>query len=134
MFSRALMRVPRMSAPMPLRSSAMMSTVGESVAVSTTASSKDLLRARMVATRENFRKHATDSGSTSVQIAIMTEKIKNLSRHAVMHKKDKASIRGFQILLSKRRKLMKYLKRTDLEEFKTVTASLDILKEASHIK
>jgi small subunit ribosomal protein S15 len=112
----------------------MMSTVGESVAVSTTASSKDLLRARMVATRENFRKHATDSGSTSVQIAIMTEKIKNLSRHAVMHKKDKASIRGFQILLSKRRKLMKYLKRTDLEEFKTVTASLDILKEASHIK
>jgi small subunit ribosomal protein S15 len=112
----------------------MMSTVGESVAVSTTASSKDLLRARMVTTRENFRKHATDSGSTSVQIAIMTEKIKNLSRHAVMHKKDKASIRGFQILLSKRRKLMKYLKRTDLEEFKTVTASLDILKEASHIK
>ena len=63
----------------------------------------------------------------------MTEKIKNLSRHAVLHKKDKASIRGFQILINKRKRLMKYLKKTDIQEFKEVTTELGIVREASSI-
>ena len=101
---------------------------------SATANSKDLLRSRLINAREKFRKHPTDCGSMSVQIATMTEKIKNLSRHSVLHKKDKASIRGFQMLVNKRRKLMKYLKRTDLEEFKTVTTTLGITKEAASVR
>lgn len=99
-----------------------------------TMNSKDLLKARSERARAEFRKHPTDCGSASVQIALMTERIKNLSRHALAHKKDKASIRGFQMLTSKRRKLMKYLKKSDLPEFKRVTTDLGILKEASHIK
>ena len=101
---------------------------------SATANSKDLLRSRLIHVRGKFRKHPTDSGSTSVQIANMTEKIKNLSRHALLHKKDKASIRGFQMLVNKRRRLMKYLKRTDFEEFKHVTSELGITKEASSVR
>lgn len=114
---------------LPLRVSVTRSIVNEA-----TMNSKDLLKARSSLVKEAFRKHPTDCGSTSVQIAIMTERIKNLSRHALAHKKDKASIRGFQMLTSKRRKLMKYLKKSDLDEFRRITEDLGILKEASHIK
>ena len=99
-----------------------------------TANSKDLLNMRLINAREKFRKHPTDSGSSSVQIAILTEKIKNMSRHAMLHKKDKASIRGFQQMINKRRKLMKYLKKTDLDEFRNVTTELGILKEAASVR
>ena len=99
-----------------------------------TMNSKDLLRAKSERAKATFRKHPADCGSTSVQIAIMTERIRNLSRHALANKKDKAGIRGFQMLTSKRRKLMKYLKKSDLDEFRRVTEDLGIVKEASHIK
>ena len=90
-----------------------------------TMNSKDHLRAKSERAKAMFQKHPTDCGSTSVQIAIMTERIRNLSRHAIAHKKDKASIRGFQMLTSKRRKLMKYLKKSDLDEFRRVTEDLE---------
>ena len=109
-------------------------TVTRFIVNEATMNSKDHLRAKSERAKAVFQKHPTDCGSTSVQIAIMTERIRNLSRHALAHKKDKASIRGFQMLTSKRRKLMKYLKKSDLDEFRRVTEDLGILKEASHIK
>ena len=122
------------SMPQPaMRSLAGSRALSTVIEASTTANSKDLLNSRLLYAREKFRKHPTDSGSTAVQIAIITEKIKNLSRHAVLHKKDKASIHGFQMLINKRKRLMKYLKKTDIQEFKEVTTELGIVREASSI-
>lgn len=64
----------------------------------------------------------------------MTEKILNLSRHFVQHKKDKGSKRGFQMLLAKRRRAMQYLMRKDIDEFAKVVQALNLTKEASQLR
>ena len=64
----------------------------------------------------------------------MTEKVMNLARHHSMHKKDKLSNRGFQILIARRRKMMQYLKRTDIKEFDRVVKLLGLEKEASNLR
>ncbi len=86
-------------------------------------------------TKENkidiFKKHgkgAADSGSTSVQIALITERIKHLSGHLKISKKDYASQRGLLMLVGQRRRLLSYLKKTDLVGYNTILKQLDLRK------
>jgi len=75
-----------------------------------------------------FRTHATDTGSPEVQIAILSERISELTEHFKAHAKDHASRRGLLIMVSKRRRLLDYLKKYDTERYKTVIQKLGIRK------
>lgn len=66
---------------------------------------------------EKFKTHATDTGSPQVQIAILTEEVKELTGHLKTHKKDFSSRRGLIKKVSERRRLMKYLKREDSKAY-----------------
>jgi small subunit ribosomal protein S15 len=77
---------------------------------------------------DNYRTHATDTGSPEVQIAILSERIGQLTDHFKGHKKDHASRRGLLMLVSKRRRLLDYLKKYDSERYKSVIGKLGIRK------
>ena len=77
---------------------------------------------------DNYRTHATDTGSPEVQIAILSERIGQLTDHFKSHKKDHASRRGLLMMVSKRRRLLDYLKKYDSERYKTVIGKLGIRK------
>ena len=74
------------------------------------------------------RVHATDTGSPEVQIAILSERIGSLTEHFQAHKKDHASRRGLLMLVSKRRRLLDYLKTYDSERYKAVIQKHGIRK------
>jgi small subunit ribosomal protein S15 len=76
--------------------------------------------------QEKFRLHEKDTGSTSLQIAILTERISNLSDHLVQHKKDQSSKRGLLQFVARRRKLLDYLKREDEERYKKTIKDLGL--------
>lgn len=63
---------------------------------------------------------ATDTGSPEVQVAILTERISQLSKHLEMHKKDNSSRRGLLAHVGRRRKLLDYIKRKDEKRYKTI--------------
>ncbi len=63
-------------------------------------------------TIEGYRLHGTDTGSSEVQVALLTERINGLSGHFKVHKKDHHSRRGLLELVSQRRRLLDYLRRT----------------------
>ena len=67
-----------------------------------------------------------DTGSPEVQVAIITERITNLTEHFQTHKKDHHSRRGLLMLVGQRRRLLDYLRRKSEERYKTVIASLGI--------
>jgi small subunit ribosomal protein S15 len=73
-----------------------------------------------------FGMHATDTGSTRVQIAVLTERINYLTEHFRTHKKDHHGRRGLLMLVSKRRRLLDYMKRTDLEGYRKLIAELGL--------
>ena len=73
-----------------------------------------------------FGKDENDVGSAEVQIGMLTKRILDLNQHFKTHKKDHHSRRGLIIMVSQRRKLLKYLKRTNYENFKKVTSDLKI--------
>ena len=75
-----------------------------------------------------FRVHGTDTGSASVQIALLTERINLLTDHFKVHKKDHHSRRGLLKMVSQRRKLLEYLKTTDRDEYKKVVDRLSLRK------
>lgn len=70
--------------------------------------------------------HDTDSGSSAVQIALLSESIKELSSHLKEHKKDNHSRRGLIKMVSKRRKHLKYLERKDKASYEKIVADLKI--------
>ena len=72
------------------------------------------------ATIAEHRLHATDTGSPEVQIAILSERIGELTEHFKTHKKDHASRRGLLMMVSKRRGLLDYLRESDTERYKAV--------------
>lgn len=78
-----------------------------------------------------FKIHATDTGSPQVQIAILTEEIKQLADHLKKHKHDHSSRRGLLKKVSERRKLLKYLQKEDAEAFRELNKKikLDIAKK-----
>jgi small subunit ribosomal protein S15 len=73
-----------------------------------------------------FGMHATDTGSTRVQIAVLTERINYLTEHFRTHKKDHHGRRGLLMLVSKRRRLLDYMKRTDLEGYRKLIGELGL--------
>jgi small subunit ribosomal protein S15 len=70
----------------------------------------------------------TNTGATDSQISILTERIESINTHLKGNKKDNSSRRGLLLLVSKRRKLLKYFKRKNLEGYKTLINKLNIRK------
>jgi small subunit ribosomal protein S15 len=77
---------------------------------------------------ETFRTHDSDTGSPEVQIAILSERIGELTEHFKTHKKDHGSRRGLLMLVSKRRRLLDYLKKCDSDRYRDVIGKLGIRK------
>jgi small subunit ribosomal protein S15 len=74
------------------------------------------------------RLHEKDSGSPEVQIALLTERIKMLADHFQNHKKDHASRRGLLKLVGRRRKLLDYLKKKKIENYRELIKELNLRK------
>ncbi|NLY62999.1 MAG: 30S ribosomal protein S15 [Erysipelothrix sp.] len=72
--------------------------------------------------------HEGDTGSVEVQVAVLTENIKNLTDHLNEHKKDFHSLRGLQKMVGRRRKLLAYLRDNDLGRYRTLITSLGLRK------
>ena len=75
-----------------------------------------------------YQKHPTDTGSTDVQVAILTERIRQLTEHLRAHRKDHHSQRGLMKLVGQRRGLLRYLNRKDPARYKALIASLGLRK------
>ncbi|KYO65761.1 MULTISPECIES: 30S ribosomal protein S15 [Thermovenabulum] len=75
-----------------------------------------------------FKVHENDTGSPEVQIALLTERINQLTEHLKVHKKDHHSRRGLLKMVGKRRALLNYLKEKDFERYKSVIEKLDLRK------
>ena len=77
---------------------------------------------------ENNRTHATDTGSPEVQIAILTERITQLTEHLKIHKKDNHSRLGLLKMVGARRSLLEYLTKKDINRYRACIAKLGIRK------
>ena len=77
---------------------------------------------------EKHRRHDRDSGSPEVQIALLTDRIRNLTEHFKVHTKDFGSRRGLLVLVGQRRKLLEYLKRTDEDKYRSLIKELGLRK------
>ena len=77
-------------------------------------------------TLEKHRRHGTDTGSTRVQIALLTERINYLTDHFRVHRKDNHSRRGLLKMVGRRRRLLDYMKRTDLEGYRRLIQELGL--------
>ena len=75
---------------------------------------------------EQWAKHPRDSGSTEVQIAILTARINEITEHLKVHKKDIHSRYGLIKLVGKRRRLLRYLKKTNAQGYRELTEKLNI--------
>lgn len=75
-----------------------------------------------------FRTHETDTGSPEVQIALLTERISYLTEHFKTHLKDHHSRRGLLKLVSKRRRLLSYLKKSSLDRYRKTVTALNLRK------
>ena len=74
----------------------------------------------------DFKTHASDTGSSQVQIALLSQRINELTAHFKVHKKDNNSRRGLLILVSRRRKLLYYLKRRDIDAYHEIIKKLGL--------
>lgn len=77
---------------------------------------------------ENYKIHAKDTGSSFVQIALLTERINHLSKHFEQHKKDHHSRQGLLKMVSTRRRLLSYLKKTDMKKYEEILSKLELRK------
>ena len=75
-----------------------------------------------------YGRHATDTGSPEVQIALLTDRIKHLTTHLQQHKKDHATERGLLMLVGKRRRMLDYLLRIDNERYQAIISRLGLRK------
>ena len=88
--------------------------------------SMSLLKEKKVSIIEGFRIHSTDTGSSEVQIALLSERIQYLTEHFKTHKKDHHSRRGLLMLVGQRRRLLDYLKSKDFGRYQRVIERLGI--------
>ncbi len=77
---------------------------------------------------KQFQQHDSDSGSPQVQVAILTERIKEMTEHLRTHKHDFASRRGLLLMVGKRSRLLKYLSRIDREAYQALIKRLGLRK------
>jgi len=73
-----------------------------------------------------FGANPQDTGNTRVQVALLTERINELTEHLRTHTKDHHSRRGLLMLVGKRRRLLRYLERSDLERYRSLVAELGL--------
>ena len=77
---------------------------------------------------KTYARENNDTGSAEVQIALLTERINELTEHLKVHKKDDHSRRGLLIMVGKRKRLLKYLENKDVERYRGIIAKLGIRK------
>ena len=87
-----------------------------------------LIKEKKTAVIDNFKVHSKDTGSSPVQVAILTEKINYLSDHLKNHKKDFHSRRGLLMMIGKRRRLLTYLKKSDPQKYDETIDKLNLRK------
>jgi len=87
-----------------------------------------LTRERKQNVIDQYRTHEKDTGSPQVQIAVLSERIGELTEHFKTHQKDHASRRGLLMMVSRRRRLLDYLKSHDSEAYKATIQKLGIRK------
>ena len=87
-----------------------------------------LTKEEVTSTIVKYGKNEKDTGASEVQIALLTKRINQLTEHCKQFKKDKSSQRGLIILVGKRRRLLKYLQRTDLEKYRALIKELGLRK------
>ncbi len=75
-----------------------------------------------------FGERPSDTGRTEVQVALLTERINDLTQHLRTHSKDHHSRRGLLMLVGRRRRLLNYLQRTDLERYRALVRELGLRK------
>ena len=75
---------------------------------------------------QEYRLHEKDTGSTELQVAILTERIKQLTGHLQVHRKDVHSRRGLVTMVSKRRRLLNYLTQEDVGRYQSLIARLGL--------
>jgi len=75
-----------------------------------------------------FGQNEKDTGASEVQIALLTERINQLTEHCKQFKKDKSSQRGLLILVGKRRRILKYIQRSNLEKYRSILKELGLRK------
>ncbi|NTU70390.1 MAG: 30S ribosomal protein S15 [Coriobacteriia bacterium] len=73
-----------------------------------------------------YKRGETDTGSAEVQVALLTQRIRDLTEHLKMHKKDHHTRRGLLKLVGQRRRMLNYLKKSDIERYRAVVAQLGI--------
>lgn len=73
-----------------------------------------------------YRTHGTDTGSPEVQVAILSERIRQLTQHLIANRRDASSRRGLQQMVGQRRRLLKYLSKTDLARYQAVIAQVGL--------
>ena len=74
----------------------------------------------------DYKTHQSDTGSSQVQVALLTQRITELTEHFKVHKKDNNSRRGLLQMVSRRRKLLDYLRRTDINEYHEIIKKLGL--------
>jgi small subunit ribosomal protein S15 len=74
----------------------------------------------------DYKQHDNDTGSSQVQIALLTQRINELTEHFKLHKKDNHSRRGLLRMVARRRKLLDYLKRKDIGEYHAIIKKLKL--------
>jgi len=72
------------------------------------------------------RRGESDTGSAEVQIAVLSKRIADLTEHLKLHKKDHASRRGLLMLVGRRRRMLEYLKREDVERYRAIVSRLGL--------
>jgi small subunit ribosomal protein S15 len=77
---------------------------------------------------DKYKRHDGDTGSPEVQIALLTERINHLTEHFKMHHKDHHSRRGLLKMVGQRRRLLDYLKKKNLEKYRTLIKELGLRK------
>lgn len=77
---------------------------------------------------KKYQTHKNDTGSTEVQVALLTEKILELAKHLKKHAKDSDSRRGLLMMVGKRRRLLNYLKKSDLKQYEKLIKDLGLKK------
>lgn len=77
---------------------------------------------------KKYQTHKNDTGSTEVQVALLTEKIAQLAKHLKKHAKDSDSRRGLLMMVGKRRRLLNYLKKTDIKKYEKLIKDLGLKK------
>ena len=73
-----------------------------------------------------YRTHGTDTGSPEVQVAILSDRIRQLTQHLIANKHDVSSRRGLQKMVGRRRRLLKYLSRNDLSRYQDLIAKVGL--------